>query len=232
MKRWVVGTICSFFIIFTSLVSTIQFSNGWSIGDYIYKFLNLPPWSNGSSGIHYSVIATLILLLIGAICLRFSLGSAPSKLAKRLSIITLILVLCWSPITYAGEQLVMRFSTGINAVEYNRAISTCNYKDSNDGRILVSAEIHLTNHGQRPVTFHMEIKPPDTNDTLKSFIGDGLVLRNKDNSTETFDLNPNEARTLEIEAYADNSGNLHGSGSFSNPIVVLFNEQGTKMFAR
>ncbi len=116
MKRWVVGTICSFFIIFASLASMIQFSNGWTVGDYIFKFLNQPPWSNSLSGTHYSVIAFLLLLLAGAICLRFSLESAPSKLAKRLNIMTLILVLCWLPITYAGEQLVMRFSTGINSI--------------------------------------------------------------------------------------------------------------------
>lgn len=209
----------------------IQFSNGWSIGDYIFKFLNQTPWSNGSSGTHNSVIVFLLLLLVGAICLRFSLESAPSKLAKRLNVIILILVLCWLPITNAVKQLVMKFSTGINAIEYDRAISTCNYKDSNDGRILVSAEIRLTNHGGRPVTFHMEIKSPDANESLKRFFGDGLVLRNKDNSIETFELNPNEARTLEIEAYGDNSSNSHWSGSLNTPIVVLFNEQGERTFA-
>jgi hypothetical protein len=211
----------------------IQFSNGWTIGDYIFKFLNQPPWSNGSSGgIHYSAIDSLFLLFIGAICLRFSLASAPAKLAKRLNIMTLILVLCWLPITYAGEQIVMRFSTGINAIGYDKGISTCNFKVGDDGKIIISAEINLTNHGTRPVTFHMEIKSPSTNDDLKRFFGNGLVLKDKDNTMETFELNPGESRTFEIEAYADNSSDLHMSGSMSTPRLVLFNEQDEKTFAR
>ncbi|MCB8817368.1 hypothetical protein [Desulfosporosinus shakirovi] len=232
MKRWVVGTICSFVIILFSLASMIQFSNGWTIGDYIFKFLNQLPWSNGSSGTHYSVIAFLVLLLVGAICLRFSLESAPTKLANRLNIITLILVLCWLPITYAGEQLVMRFSTGINSIGYDKGISSCNFKVSDDGRIIISAEINLTNHGKRPVTFHMEIKSHSTDDDLKRFFGDGLVLKDMDNMMETFELNPGEARTFEIEAYADNLSDLHMSGSMSTPTLVLFNEQGERTFAR
>lgn len=232
MRRWVVGTICSITVILVSLASMIQFSNGWTIGDYIFKFLNQPPWSNGSSGIHYSAIDSLFLLLIGAICLRFSLESAPKKLAKSLNIMTLVLVLCWLPITYAGEQIVMRFSTGINAIGYDKGISTCNFKVGDDGRIIISAEINLTNHGKRPVTFHMEIKSPSTNDDLKGFFGNGLVLKDKDNTMETFELNPGEARTFEIEAYANNSSGLHMSGSMSTPALVLFNEQGEKTFAR
>ncbi|AFM41082.1 hypothetical protein Desaci_2114 [Desulfosporosinus acidiphilus SJ4] len=232
MRRWVVGTICSITIILVSLASMIQFSNGWTIGDYIFKFLNQPPWSNGSSGIHYSAIDSLLLLLIGAICLRFSLESAPEKLAKRLNIMTLILVLCWLPITYAGEQIVMRFSTGINAIGYDKGISTCNFKVGDDGRIIISAEINLTNHGRRPVTFHMEIKPPSANDDLKRFFGNGLVLKDNDNKMETFELNPGEARTFKIEAYANNSSGLHMSGSMGIPALVLFNEQDEKTFAR
>lgn len=107
MRRWVVGTICSITLIFVSLASMIQFSNGWTLGDYIFKFLNQTPWSNGSSGIHYSAIDSLL-----------------------------------------------------------------------------------------------------------------------------FELNPGEARTFEIEAYADNSSGLHMSGSMSTPRLVLFNEQDEKTFAR
>jgi|GEM_PF-2491822 len=231
MRRWVVGTICSITIILVSLASMIQLSNGWTIGDYIFKFLNQPPWSNGSSGTHYSVIAFLLLLLVGAVCLKFSLESASPKLAKRISILVLILVLCWPLITNVGRQLVMSFSTGIDAIEYNRRVSYCNFKD-NDGRMQVSSEIHLTNHGNKTVTFSIEIKPPSTNNDLKRFFGDGLVLRNKDNTIETFELNPKEAHTFMIEFYANNSSGLHMSGSIGTPILVLFNEQGERTFAR
>ena len=232
MKRWVGGTICSLLIIFFSLVSGIQFSNGWTIGDYIYKFLNQPPWSNGLSGTHYSAIATLILLFAGVICLMVLLESAPTKLAKRLKLITLIAVLCWPLLVSSGEQLVMRYSTGINAIEYDKRISTCNFKDGDDGRILVSGSFHLTNHGEKPVKFYIKIKSNSNNDVLQGFFGDGLVLRNKDNTNETFVLDPNEVRTFQIESYAINPSNSHMSLSMGTPTVVLFNEQGEKTFAR
>ena len=78
----------------------------------------------------------------------------------------------------------------------------------------------------------MEIKSPSANDDLKRFFGNGLVLKDKDNTMETFELNPGEARTFEIEAYADNSSDLQMSGSMSTPKLVLFNEQDEKTFAR
>lgn len=232
MKNWIVSTICSFLIIFFSLVSGIQLSNGWTFGDYIFKFLNQPPWSNGSSGTHYSVIATLILLLVGVICLRFLLESAPSKLAKRLNVITLIMILGWPFFTYAGQQLVMRYSTGLNAIEYNRKISSCNLSVRDDGRILVLADLVLTNHGEKPVTFYIKIQSPTKDDELKRFFGNGLVLRNMDNTMETFVLEPKEVRKSSIESYAVNSSGLPVSLSMGTPIVVIYNEQGEKTFAR
>ena len=232
MKRWVIGAICSFLIIFISLVSGIQFSNGWTIGDYLFKFMNQPSWSGGTSGTHYSIIATLILLLVGVIGLRFSLETAPPQLAKKLNIITLILVLCWPFFTYAGEQLVMRCSKGINAIEYDIGRSTCNFRDEGNSRILVTAEIQLINHGESPVEFHMEIKPPSNNGDIERYFGGGFVLKNKDNEIESFILNPKEARTLRIESYAVNSSSLHMSGSMSNPRLVIFNEQGEITFAK
>jgi len=121
---------------------------------------------------------------------------------------------------------------GINAIEYDIGRSTCNFKDEENSRILVTAEIQLTNHGEGPVKFHMEIKPPSNNGAIERYFGGGLVLRNKDNEIETFVLNPKEARTLRIESYAVNSSSLHMSGSMSNPKLVIFNEQSEKTFAK
>lgn len=43
--------------------SNIQWWDGFCLGDYVLNLLNLPSWSNGTVGTHYTVFYGLIFLI-------------------------------------------------------------------------------------------------------------------------------------------------------------------------
>lgn len=69
--------------------------NGFCFGDYVLSLLNIPAWSDGTEGIHYTAFSALILLIPALlISLKFK-DSLFSKIGKWLSIILIIMILLW-----------------------------------------------------------------------------------------------------------------------------------------
>lgn len=56
---------CSLLLSLMAIVwgSNIQWWDGFCLGDYVLNLLNLPTWSNGTSGTHYTVFYGVAFLI-------------------------------------------------------------------------------------------------------------------------------------------------------------------------
>ena len=63
MKKIGVGTISFLLVVFAILWSFSFGLNGFCLGDTVLSFLDMPAWSNGNSGLHYTIFYSLIFLL-------------------------------------------------------------------------------------------------------------------------------------------------------------------------
>ncbi|WP_317327398.1 hypothetical protein [Turicibacter sanguinis] len=61
-KKMVVGLI-TIFLWITGILFAWTFKNGVCYGDIILQFLKLKSWSNGTSGIHYTVFYSLLFFI-------------------------------------------------------------------------------------------------------------------------------------------------------------------------
>ena len=67
--------------------------DGFCLGDYRLSLLNIPAWSDGSEGIHYTAFSALLLLVPALlISLKFK-DDLLSKIGKWLSIILIAMIL-------------------------------------------------------------------------------------------------------------------------------------------
>ncbi|TCZ69616.1 hypothetical protein E0485_23690 [Paenibacillus albiflavus] len=90
-KKIGLGSISLLLFIFGILFS-ISFGNRESFGDNILRFLGLNPWSNGDTGLHYTIFYSLVFY-IPALILGYKFkNDLGAKLGKTLSLITNILL--------------------------------------------------------------------------------------------------------------------------------------------
>ena len=119
------------------------------VGDRLLGFIGVPTWSNGNSGVHYTGIVSIILLIVGLIFL-----------AKRYSgkmIFIFFLALMLIPSNLFANVYQSNFAKGIYALEYHQDDSNCKY-DTNDSSIVVGkCTLSFVNHSDLPVTFRVSL---------------------------------------------------------------------------
>ncbi|OAB26243.1 hypothetical protein [Paenibacillus macquariensis] len=75
------------------LLFSISFGNRVSFGDSILRFLGLNPWSNGDTGLHYTVLYSLIFYILALILGYKFKNDLGAKLGRALALITIIILL-------------------------------------------------------------------------------------------------------------------------------------------
>ena len=172
------------------------------VGDRMVGFIGVPAWSNGNSGLHYTGIVSIILLIIGL-----------TLLAKRYSgkmIFIFFLALMILPSDLFANVYQSNFAKGIYALEYYQDESNCQY-DTNDLGILVGkCTLFFVNHSKQSSTFHVSVD--------QKFEGRGFnamdIINLKDRQLE---IDPRERkkfeisfrRSLHLTKYKDVSGETH-----------------------
>ncbi|QQE77842.1 hypothetical protein [Alicyclobacillus sp. SO9] len=96
MKRIGLGSISLLLLMFGILFS-FSFDNGVAYGDSILRFLGLSPWSNGNSGLHFTMFYAL-LFYIPALILGYKYrNNFGAKTGRVLSLIMVVLLLVATP---------------------------------------------------------------------------------------------------------------------------------------
>lgn len=71
----------------------ISFPNGFNLGDRILDSIGLKVWSNGTTGLHYSGIYSLILIIIAWTGANYIFSKKYPKVTKIISFLLLLLFL-------------------------------------------------------------------------------------------------------------------------------------------
>ncbi len=72
--------------------SNISWLNDFCFGDKILRYINLPTWSNGTDGTHYTVFYAYLFLIPALILSQRFKNNLFSKAGKWLSLFLLILI--------------------------------------------------------------------------------------------------------------------------------------------
>ncbi len=80
------------------ILFTFSFGKNLCYGDIIFKYIGLKAWSNGNSGLHYTVFFSLIFF-IPSFILGYKLkNNFVAKIGKIISLIMIILIILVFPI--------------------------------------------------------------------------------------------------------------------------------------
>lgn len=93
MKRRIFG-IFLFIIMFFGFFFGITFSSGFNLGDGILKSIGLNVWSNDTSGLHYTAVYSLVIIILAWIGVDLTLGRIYPKVINIISLLlTLIFII-------------------------------------------------------------------------------------------------------------------------------------------
>lgn len=69
LLRYILSILIFIFAIFFSFTFNCHTPNAYTLGDVILDSLKIPSWSNGNTGTHYTIIYTVIFIIISYIIL-------------------------------------------------------------------------------------------------------------------------------------------------------------------
>ncbi|WP_338543033.1 hypothetical protein [Paenibacillus tundrae] len=194
------------FLLF-SIIFTFNHHLGFSVGDTILSKVGLLPYTTTYvRGVHITLFIGLGMLVCSYFITRKLLGSSFPRLASKLWLMVLVIVLSYSFITDKVMYVVKWNATGTNAVSYVQNQSSCMYDVVDDGDTLASCYLIIKNYsGQLVVAM---VKP----DLARSY-------RNQDDplyeSLSSVELKPVR---IEIEPRSTFAGQLAFSGLAGSPL--------------
>ena len=83
----------SLLLFILGILFSISFGNRESYGDSILRFIGINPWSNGDSGLHYTIFYSLIFYIPAFILGNRFQKDFGARIGKNLSLIMIILIL-------------------------------------------------------------------------------------------------------------------------------------------
>jgi hypothetical protein len=208
--------IMSVLLLFSASIIGFTTPTGFSLGDKLFLAIGIPPWSNGQTGFHYSILITFVLLLIGFMEARRAFTG------RQLLLLFLLLSLLTPPSVSLLKPAYFKMHHGLAAIEYNPQQSHFDLRTSADKQNMeISGTVALTNYGRNSIEFGIKI--PANNLIFQERFSQDLTLTGTEDlkEPEVFLLHPGETRTF--SSYTTIPVNsFNGQGSMSGPNLILF----------
>lgn len=195
-----------------------------SVGDYIFNWIGIGAWSNGSTGLHYPVLFSLALIIVGFIGVKICYGSIDSRWI--IGMLT-FLILMPSVITWT-QNAVRTFSKGLSAVEYIKKDSVCKFETKQgDEYAYFTANIFLKNNGFKELRFKLDLSPceQEIRGMLKE---DNISVEKFEFDTHHESVMPPEGSEMicvKFKAKLDSKSDTSGSGAINSPDIILYNTE-------
>ncbi|WP_127486989.1 hypothetical protein [Paenibacillus ehimensis] len=138
-------------LITSTIILNWSYPSTTALGEQLFQWLGLPIWSQGTSGLNYVGITSMLLLLAGLFTLRTSL----QRHARKITLLALILSF-WLP-----SQLVLAYQTvwakGIYALEFVKSESSCHFSKKED-QVTGTCSLTFINHSAQDINFTASIR--------------------------------------------------------------------------
>ncbi|MCP3775121.1 hypothetical protein NLX71_17755 [Paenibacillus sp. MZ04-78.2] len=196
----------AFMLITSTIILNWSYPDAKALGVRLFQWIGLPMWSQGTSGLNYVNIISMMLLFAGAFTLRTSL----QRHARKVALLALILPF-WLP-----SQLIVAYQSvwakGIYALEYVKEESRCNYKKEAD-RVTGTCLLTFVNHSGQDILFTASIRDRDLH--TGSFLESLDILED-----QTLTMPPRQKKTLNV-AFTKIAADARASASGSFPVLEL-----------
>lgn len=153
-KGWI-----SIILFLSSLIFLGIDHRGNMLGDYIFEWIGISPWSDSESnlGEHYSSILGIIMLIFSGSLIIDQLRKLKYKYVGRTIIIFGMLYFYVYPfLTEQWYYLANRNNTGIEAVDFLRNDSRCTYRTNKD-ILSLQCSMRIVNYGRQSES--IEVRP-------------------------------------------------------------------------
>ncbi len=205
--------------------------DGKSIGDYVFDFIGIGAWSNGSSGLHYTALFAIALFLGGLIGAKIYYGS----IKPRYILLVIVLLAVYPNIYSTAKGFVMAYSKGLNAVEYVIKDGNIKYEiRDGDRTVRLNATLNLINHGNKTAEFQVDFKPSEQviRDTFKKNFDINVTgFKYHDQFGFTVSPHAHALMNVEYEAQIDGKDEINASGVIGRPGIIIKNEEQQIEFA-
>ncbi|KRT87146.1 MULTISPECIES: hypothetical protein [Bacillus] len=159
-------------LVVIGLIFGVNHYQNQSAGDMILRFIGLPAWSyDDSSGLHYSVIGAFIMTITGFL-LTASHYSKITHIKLKLILFGALFAVLYPFATEQAMFIVKRNTTGLEAVEYIKNKSTCEYETMDD-QLNMDCSIKVNNYGKNAERIYVY---PNSNNDRSEFKPEKLSL--------------------------------------------------------
>ncbi|WP_411682910.1 hypothetical protein [Clostridium thailandense] len=225
------GTIFFILAIF-GLIFSIEIPNSVAMGDIILRMVGLKVWSNETQGFHYTVVYSFVMVIIGYKGVTHYLNNIYPKIIRLFPIILVVIVILFSSINSTVNKTVKTLSKGINAVDYNRKTSSCDFKTDSYGDVMLSGNLQFQNFSNEDVKFYIKLIPD-------SFFADEISSKEPIIATNSYSNSPNEfilhsksVQNFQVYFKTSSKNGLARQGNIQNLNIIIFNKDKEKQFIK
>jgi hypothetical protein len=231
-KKKILGAIWFILILFSiSFVYSTPNSSAW--GDELLRKVGLRAWSKGSEGLHYTVIAALIIIILAYNRVIYYLKDIYPKFTRRLIAILIIFFIIYPGIYLNIHKVILAHSKGLNAIEYYRKESSIQFKNEEDNYIKLDGQIQFENMGDQLVKFNVKLIPD--NFFRKDFYDKEYITVTKPDTEEIeeFIVYPHTKQIVPISFKVKTDKSLSNlNGIMTDLNIIIFDKDKEKAFIK
>ncbi len=189
-----------------------------SLADKVFSLLSIESWSDGTQGLHYTVIVGLLVIILIYVVYNRRYD-VPIDLGFGKSLIyVLIIAACFSYITNGILGYTLKFNEGLEAIERLDTISDFSMKNM-AGDFNFDTSITFRNHSDDDVRCYIDFPFPFDYRTsyisIRDFNDGRVIFTIPANSTITIDIDENDYLIV-----GDFEGNMGSSSNGMFPVVL------------
>ncbi|MDF2985110.1 MAG: hypothetical protein K0R50_620 [Eubacterium sp.] len=233
MKTRKVLGISSFILIILMIVLFVENKHQFLLGDFILAKIGVNAWSNGTTGLHYTAVISILLMVLGIMGVIIFKKDVHEKFGRFALYFLLIGALIFQPAYSSVYGLVKSNLGGLSSIEYMRKDSHLNFKtDDMNKQILYTGQIKLKNYSSNTNEFHIKLVLNEHfYDLVNTSEGKDITICDEFNKPVKFTLEPKAEVMLTPEfSIKQNDKFQNGGGSINMIDIILYNDEGEKKF--
>ncbi|EGD49323.1 hypothetical protein Cpap_3755 [Ruminiclostridium papyrosolvens DSM 2782] len=218
-KRKIIA-IASFFMVILLVILFSNNKHNLILGDFILTKMGISVWSDGNSGLHYTGVITLTLILLGVAGIICFNEDVHRNFGKFVVLFFIVGSIIYQPTYDIAYGFVKSKLSGLQTIEYIRDGSQINYTN-NGGIISLNGKIKLKNYSNDKKEFYIKIP------ILEDYLSKNAKIITVSNTLKEpvkFVVFPNRQVNLDINFSILDRESEWQSGNLNPPSIIIYND--------